>query len=144
MGRSSGARQVVPQEQLSVMVSRPERADYGPKLLGSRYRWNTHVGATQAQRVSAVTIPKWTEMEMSTWARCCKTPPVEPRTRKSAIAVVALPRRMRQACRSPLLGPCQRVEWSNHDSAKRKRKGKRTAKVYSRATGDGSMLCWNL
>ena len=50
---------LVPQEQLSVMVSRPERADYGPKLLGSRYRWNTHVGATQAQRVSAVTIPKW-------------------------------------------------------------------------------------
>ena len=46
-------------KQLSVMVSRPELADYGLKLLWANAQVEHARGATQAQQVSAATTPKW-------------------------------------------------------------------------------------
>ena len=50
------------QEQLSVIVRKPELADYGLKLLWVKAQMKHALGA---------------------WVRCCKTPPVESRMRKS-------------------------------------------------------------
>ena len=48
---------LVPLEQLSVIVSRPELADYGVKLVKAQMEHAR--GARQVQRVSAATVPKW-------------------------------------------------------------------------------------
>ena len=50
---------LVPQEQLSVIVSRPELADCNPKLLWVKAQMEHARGATQAQQVSATAAPKW-------------------------------------------------------------------------------------
>ena len=50
---------LVPQQQLSVVVSRPELADYGLKLLSASAQMEHARGATQAQQVSAATTPNW-------------------------------------------------------------------------------------
>ena len=50
---------LVPQEQLSVFVSRPELADYNAKLLWVKAQMEHARGATQAQQVSATAAPKW-------------------------------------------------------------------------------------
>ena len=50
---------LVPQEQLSVIVSRPELADYNAKLLWVKAQMEHARGATQAQQVSATAAPKW-------------------------------------------------------------------------------------
>ena len=49
----------MPQEQLSVIVSRPELADYSAKLLWVKAQMEHARGATQAQQVSATAAPKW-------------------------------------------------------------------------------------
>ena len=67
---------LVPQEEMSVNVSRPELADYGPD--GTRTWRNTSPAGLRSHHTL-----NGTEMEMSTRARCCKTPPVDPRMRKS-------------------------------------------------------------
>ena len=50
---------LVLQQQLSVVVSRPELADYGLKLLWASAQMEHARGATQAQQVSAATTPNW-------------------------------------------------------------------------------------
>ena len=50
---------LVPQEQLSVIVSRPELADYNAKLLWVEAHMEHARGATQALQVSAISATKW-------------------------------------------------------------------------------------
>ena len=50
---------LVPQEHQSVIVSKPEIADYRLKLLWVKAQMAHARGATQAQQVSAATTPKW-------------------------------------------------------------------------------------
>ena len=49
---------LVPQEQLSVIESRPELADHGVKLLWVKAQMEHARGATQAQQVSTAAAPK--------------------------------------------------------------------------------------
>ena len=50
---------LVPLEQLSVIVSRPELLKYGLKLLWVQAQMEHAGGATQAHQVSAATSPRW-------------------------------------------------------------------------------------
>ena len=50
---------LVPQEQLSVTLSRPERAGYNAKLLWVKAQMEHARDATRAQQVSATAAPKW-------------------------------------------------------------------------------------
>ena len=49
---------LVPQEHLSVIVNRPELADYDVKVLWLKAQMEHARGATQAQQISADTAPK--------------------------------------------------------------------------------------
>ena len=71
---------LVPQEQLSIIVSRPALADHKARLLRVKAQVEHARGATQAQQVSATAA---LEMETSVWAQCCKMLPVDPRMLKS-------------------------------------------------------------
>ena len=57
--KAQGLDKSVPEEQLSVIVSRLEPVYYGLKLWWVKAQMEHARGATQAQQVSASTAPKW-------------------------------------------------------------------------------------
>ena len=90
---------LVPQEQQSVIVRRPERADYNAKLLWVKAQMEHERGATQAQ---PATRRFHSIREVS-----------------RAISVVAPPKRMRQAGSWWRRGRRQRGEWRDHGNDRR-------------------------
>ena len=89
---------LVPQEQLSVIVSRQELADNSVKLLWVKAQMEHARDASKAQQVSAATAPKWDRDGDVNMGAVLQDASKSIGECSRAISVVAPPRRVRQAC----------------------------------------------
>ena len=113
---------LVSQEQLSVIVSRPEFADYNnAKLLWVKAQMEDARGATQAQQVSATAAPKWDRDGDVSMGAVLQDASCRSADAQESSLLWHRPRRMCQACSWWRLGWRQRGERRDHGSGKRQR-----------------------
>ena len=116
---------MVPQQQLSFIASRPELADYGLKLLWVKAQMEHARGATQAQQISAATIPD-NRTDDGDVGRGSARRFQSSRERPRAIDVAAPPR---SQCAKLAAGGDwdgdERDEWSDHGSGEGQRQRER-------------------